>query len=192
MDKLASIQLVAYHFDGSGTKEKLVYFLKDGRTLNLNDVDTFKKLERASVCYILIQWKQSSCIEMESTSNEDNCSHKKVDKMRGNKVKSNESYKTKYVLEDGGEREMILNFVYLNTTLGVTHLSFNLEGERMSCIYLDESMSILLIYNLKAAIFQTNEELKNIKERMKKILIATEKKLLEDFLATEFRFRKID
>lgn len=73
-------------------------------------------------------------------------------------------------------------------------MSFNQDGEKVGCVCVDESMGKSFIYNLRAAIFQIydeNDDLKNIKKRMEQILKDFEKKLLEDFLTSEFGCRKI-
>lgn len=67
--------------------------------------------------------------------------------IRGN---SDESYKLKFILEDGSQKEMSTNSSCFETTLGVNHLSLNRDGRKEGCIYLGECMSKSSIYGLRS------------------------------------------
>lgn len=151
LNKLISVQVIVDLFDGDGTKQKLVYFLEDGKVFKVSETNVLLKTwkELQYVLYLLT-------VKNETTRKWSRYIKKTIsDKKKGTKAKSDGAYIPKYVLDDDTEIEMILHSAYFETTFTVRHLSFNKNGKRLRCIYFDESMGKNSIYNLKAAINQT-------------------------------------
>lgn len=110
------------------------------------------------------------------------------------KNSSDESFKLKYVHMDGSDKKLIPGTTQVQLSLGTPCLMFNQEVERMGCICLDESMSRASIKDMRAAIFQiddSNEELKEVKMKLKQFLEAAEQKFLNDYFTSKFWLKKI-
>lgn len=105
-------------------------------------------------------------------------------KHRGINKKADGIYIFKYVLEDAYEKEMVKNSACFNITFTIRNLSLNPYGNRVGCMYMKESMSQNLIYNLRAAIYETKDatqELKKDKAKMIQALAKVQRKLLVDY-----------
>ena len=82
----------------------------------------------------------------------------------------------------------------LQTALGVTSLMFNSESAQASCIFLGERMKVSKIESLRAAIYQPSEsegDLKKIPEKIIKLLMAAEQKLMDEFLKKSWKFQSV-
>ncbi|KAK1384160.1 hypothetical protein POM88_021895 [Heracleum sosnowskyi] len=158
LDKLISVQMVYDIHDGNMPKEKLVYFLKDGSTFVLTELDvSMKNLEELRYVQYMLVPKDDLCIKWRRKIQSSINLH-----LMGLNQK-NTGYAPKYIDMDGQEVEMKKGSAFVEKTLGEEYLSFCLDSERIKLIYLDDRMLRSSIEDLRAAVYQTNKDDENLR-----------------------------
>ncbi|KAK1387712.1 hypothetical protein POM88_015890 [Heracleum sosnowskyi] len=91
--------------------------------------------------------------------------------------------------------EMQRDTAIKETTFGITQLTLNPDGKEIAYLLLEEhSLQRNSIQNLRAAIYQINEEdedLRNLKKRLIQILEEKEENLLSNFLKMNMFYQRI-
>ncbi|KAK1372772.1 hypothetical protein POM88_028965 [Heracleum sosnowskyi] len=189
LNNLLAVDIVIDCHDGFEKKEKLLYFMKDGsvKILSIQDL-LMKTTQELKYVHYLLRWKNQvykvwadmilSTIRrrLDGNSNFD-----------GN-------YTPMYLNQRGQDVEMQRGTAVKEVNFGMTHLSLNPDGKEIAYLLLEEhSLQRNSIQNLRAAIYQINEEdeeLRNLKERLIQILEEKEESLLSNFLKMNLFYQK--
>ena len=189
LDEIISVQLVVDMHDGTESKVKMLYFLKNDKVFMITEQEllmkNWKELEHA---LYLLQLKDDECKRWADRIEMTFHDRKKVIGLR------KEKFTPKYIDYYGKETEMKKNGATLQTTLRVTYLMFNSESAEVSCIFLGERMKVSKIESIIVAIYQTSEseeEQKKIHDEMIKLLMAAEQKLMDKFLERSWKFQSV-
>ncbi|KAK1394509.1 hypothetical protein POM88_013565 [Heracleum sosnowskyi] len=189
LNNLLAVDIVIDCHDGFEKKEKLLYFMKDGsvKILSIQDL-LMKTTQELKYVHYLLRWKNQvykvwadmilSTIRrrLDGNSNFD-----------GN-------YTPMYLNQRGQDVEMQRGTAVKEVNFGMTHLSLNPDGKEIAYLLLEEhSIQRNSIQNLRAVIYQINEEdeeLRNLKERLIQILEEKEESLLFNFLKMNLFYHK--
>ena len=189
LDKLIAVSLIEDMYDGKEPREKMMYFMEDGRVLKVNEGDlmirTRKELEH--VLY-LFNIKNAACEKWER-----GIRHSIQVAKTG--LMTEKEWSPKYIGHTGKEVEMKRNTAELETIAGFRVLSFNPESSRGCVIQIGPGMERSSISDLRAAIYQigdSTEEHRAVKEQMIQTLKKKEEQLVMNFLNSEFMYRKIE
>lgn len=159
-----------------------MYFLENGRGCGVSVEDLMNKTrQELEYVHYKLQIKDADTAKWS-----EKIKQAIIQKKKRIKHKSVFPYVPKYKLEDGSLPDMPSDSAYFETTLTVRHSTFNPRGKRFKCIYLDGSMYRSKLPDLRAAIYQiwdSTEELKEVKHKMIQILVDAEEKLLKTFLS---------
>ncbi|KAL6498282.1 hypothetical protein OROGR_028679 [Orobanche gracilis] len=189
LDKLISVHLIIDMHDGPKPKQKMLYFLEYGKVYKITEHDLLVKSWKERE-YVLFLLKEENVVFKRWRAR---IKASIAEQKRNLKIKQDEC-KPKYLNDKGEEVEMKKNFATIETSFGVSYLSFNPESEK-ACTYLGQSIRTSKIRDLKAAIYQTREtteELRRIKAEMIKLLEAAEEKHVADFLNMNPLFRRVE
>ncbi|KAK1402014.1 hypothetical protein POM88_001619 [Heracleum sosnowskyi] len=189
LNNLLAVDIVIDCHDGFEKKEKLLYFMKDGsvKILSIQDL-LMKTTQELKYVHYLLRWKNQVCKvwadmilstirrRLDGNSNFD-----------GN-------YIPMYLNQRGQDVEMQRGTAVKEVTFGMTQLTLNPDGKEIAYLLLEElSLQKSSIQNLRAAIYQINEEdeeLRNLKERLIQILEEKEESLLSNFLKMNLFYQK--
>ncbi|KAK1384291.1 hypothetical protein POM88_022026 [Heracleum sosnowskyi] len=189
LDKLISVQMVYDVYDGNLPKEKLVYFLKDGSTFVLTDLDiSMKNLEELRYVQYMFIPKDDLCVKWRKKIQSSINLH-----LMGLNLK-NTGYAPKYIDMDGQEVEMKKGSAFIEKTLGIEYLSFSLDSEKVKLIYLEERMLRSSIEDLRAAIYQTDQDdksLRKLRRKMIDLLLEKDDELMKQFLQKNTEFIRV-
>ncbi|KAK1362942.1 hypothetical protein POM88_038503 [Heracleum sosnowskyi] len=190
LNNLLVVDIVIDCHDGFEKKEKLLYFMKDGsvKILSIQDllVKTTKELKYV---HYLLKWKNEVCKV---------CSDMILSTIRRRFLEGrnfNGNYTPMYLNLRGQDVEMQRGTAVKEVTFGMTRLTLNPDGKEIAYLLLEEqSLQRSSIQNLRAAIYQINEEdeeLRNLKERLIQILEEKEENLLSNFLRMNLFYQRI-
>ena len=187
LDKLESAEMVRWK---SEKKDILLYFLTDGNVFRVTKYHLHLKLdeELEYVIYIMRVRNQASfqCINdiREILANRKIRTARRLDG----------PYVPKYVNVEGKEIEMKRNNTKFQTVAGVKVLIFNEESATGYHNKLGNQMARNDIYSLRSTIYQTGDtdpELSMVKNEMLEALVDAEKRLLKDYLRTQWDLEEI-
>ena len=188
LDRLMCVSLIMDQMDGSEDKEKMIYFLEDGRNYKINEIELIQKNWK-ELEHVLFMFKEKNAVcsrwkkRIEATA----AFQKKC-------VQVNAEYRPKYLDAYCTEVEMKKGDAKLETFLGKTMLSFNPLSIRGCAIDIGTGMHKSKLRDLRAAIYQLDadtDELVKIKEDMEKHLEAAEERLVNEFLDMNPMYRRI-
>ncbi|KAK1396951.1 hypothetical protein POM88_006814 [Heracleum sosnowskyi] len=190
LNNLLSVDIVIDCHDGSEKKEKLLYFMKDGsvKILSIQDllVKTTKELKYV---HYLVKWKNEVCKVWS-----DMILATIRRRLDGNR-NFNGNYTPMYLNQRGQDVEMQRGTAIKEMSFGMKQLTLNPDGKEIAYLLIeDHSLQRSSIQNLRAAIYQINEEdeeLKELKERLIQILEDKEENLLSGFLKMNLFYQKI-
>ncbi|KAK1390006.1 hypothetical protein POM88_018184 [Heracleum sosnowskyi] len=190
LNNLSSVDIVIDCHDGSEKKEKLLYFMRDGsvKILSIQDllVKTTKELKYV---HYLLRWKNEVCKVWSDMIL--STIRRRLDGNRN----FNGDYTPMYLNQRGQDVEMQRGTAVKEVTFGMTQLTLNPDGKEIAYLLLEEhSLQRSSIQNLRAAIYQINEEdeeLRNLKERLIQILEEKEENLLSNFLKMNLFYQRI-
>ncbi|KAK1372305.1 hypothetical protein POM88_028498 [Heracleum sosnowskyi] len=189
LNNLLAVDIVIDCHDGFEKKEKLLYFMRDGsvKILSIQDL-LMKTTQELKYVHYLLRWKNQvykvwadmilSTIRrrLDGNSNFD-----------GN-------YIPMYLNQRGQDVEMQRGTAVKEVTFGMIQLTLNPDGKEIAYLLPEEhSLQKSSIQNLRAAIYQINEEdeeLRNLKERLIQILEEKEESLLSNFLKMNLFYQK--
>ncbi|KAK1392039.1 hypothetical protein POM88_011095 [Heracleum sosnowskyi] len=181
LNNLLAVDIVIDCHDGIEKKEKLLYFMKDGsvKILSIQDL-LMKTTQELKYVHYLLRWKNKVCKEWSDMIL--STIRRRLDGNRnfyGN-------YTPMYLNQRGQDVEMQRGSAVKEVTFGMTQLTLNPDRKEIAYLLLEEhSLQRSSIQNLRAAIYQINEEdeeLRNLKERLIQILEEKEENLLSNFL----------
>ncbi|KAK1366762.1 hypothetical protein POM88_042323 [Heracleum sosnowskyi] len=189
LNNLLAVDIVIDCHDGFEKKEKLLYFRKDGsvKILSIQDL-LMKTTQELEYVHYLLRWKNQvykvwadmilSTIRRRLDGNSN----------------FNGNYIPMYLNQRGQDVEMQRGTAVKEVTFGMTQLTLNPDGKEIAYLLLEEhSLQKSSIQNLRAAIYQINEEdeeLRNLKERLIQILEEKEESLLSNFLKMNLFYQK--
>ncbi|KAK1352207.1 hypothetical protein POM88_053471 [Heracleum sosnowskyi] len=190
LNNLLTVDIVIDCHDGFEKKEKLLYFMKDGsvKILSIQDL-LMKTTKELKYVHYLLRWKNQVCKVWSdmilSTIRR---------RLNGNS-NFNGDYTPMYLNQRGQDVEMQRGTAVKEVTFGMTQLTLNSDGKEIAYILLEEhSLQRSSIQNLRAAIYQINEEdeeLRNLKDRLIQILEEKEESLLSNFLKMNLFYQKV-
>ena len=174
--------------DGNEDKEKMIYFLEDGRNYKINENELMQKNWK-ELEHVLFMFKEKNAV----------CSRwkKRIEATAALQKKCMQvstEYKPKYLDAYCKEVEMRKGDAKLETFLGKTMLSFNPLSIKGCAIDIGTGMHRSKLKDLRVAIYQLDadtDELVKIKEDMEKHLEAAEERLVNEFLDMNPMFRRI-
>ena len=188
LDRLMSVSLIMDQMDGNEDKEKMIYFLEDGRNYKINEIELIQKNWK-ELEHVLFMFKEKNVV----------CSRwkKRIEAtaaLQKKCIQVSTEYKPKYLDAYSKEVEMRKGDAKLETFLGKTMLSFNPLSIRGCAIDIGTSMHKSKLKDLRAAIYQLDadtDELVKIKEDTEKHLEAVEERLVNEFLDMNPMYRRI-
>ena len=188
LDRLMSVSLIMDQMDGNEDKEKMIYFLEDGRNYKINEIELIQKNWK-ELEHVLFMFKEKNAV----------CSRwkKRIEAtaaLQKKCIQVSTEYKPKYLDAYCKEVEMRKGDAKLETFLGKTMLSFNPLSIRGCAIDIGTGMHKSKLRDLRAAIYQLDadtDELVKIKEDMEKHLEAAEERLVNEFLDMNPMYRRI-
>ncbi|KAK1368608.1 hypothetical protein POM88_034700 [Heracleum sosnowskyi] len=189
LNNLLAVDIVIDCHDGFEKKEKLLYFMKDGsvKILSIQDL-LMKTTQELKYVHYLLRWKNQ--VYKEWSDMILSTIRRRLD---GNS-NFNGNYTPMYLNQRGQDVEMQRGTAVKEVNFGMTHLSLNPDGKEIAYLLLEEhSLQRNSIQNLRAAIYQINEEdeeLRNLKERLIQILEEKEESLLSNFLKMNLFYHK--
>ncbi|KAK1364445.1 hypothetical protein POM88_040006 [Heracleum sosnowskyi] len=189
LNNLLAVDIVIDCHDGFEKKEKLLYFMKDGsvKILFIQDL-LMKTTQELKYVHYLLRWKNQ--VYKEWSDMILSTIRRRLD---GNS-NFNGNYTPMYLNQRGQDVEMQRGTAVKEVNFGMTHLSLNPDGKEIAYLLLEEhSLQRNSIQNLRAAIYQINEEdeeLRNLKERLIQILEEKEESLLSNFLKMNLFYQK--
>ncbi|KAK1365979.1 hypothetical protein POM88_041540 [Heracleum sosnowskyi] len=163
LNNLLDVDIVIDCHDGTEKKEKLLYFMKDGsvKILSIQDllVKTTKELKYV---HYLLKWKNKVCKEWSDMI-------LSTIRRRFQEGKNfNGNYTPMYLNLRGQDVEMQRGTAVKEMSFGMKQLTLNSDGKEIDYLLIeDHSLPRSSIQNLRAAIYQINEEdeeLRNLKE----------------------------
>ncbi|KAK1388151.1 hypothetical protein POM88_016329 [Heracleum sosnowskyi] len=160
LNNLLSVDIVIDCHDGSEKKEKLLYFMRDSsvKILSIQDllVKTTKELKYV---HYLLRWKNEVCKVWSDMIL--STIRRRLD---GN-INFNGDYTPMYLNQRGQDVEMQSGTAVKEVTFGMPQLTLNPDRKEIAYLLLEEhSLQRSSIQNLRAAIYQINEEkMKNSK-----------------------------
>ncbi|KAK1373222.1 hypothetical protein POM88_029415 [Heracleum sosnowskyi] len=189
LNNLLAVDIVIDCHDGFEKKEKLLYFMKDGsvKILSIQDL-LMKTTQELKYVHYLLRWKNQVYKEWSDMilSN--------IRRRLDGNSNFNGNYTPMYLNQRGQDVEMQRGTAVKEVNFGMTHLSLNPDGKEITYLLLEEhSLQRNSIQNLRAAIYQINEEdeeLRNLKERLIQILEEKEESLLSNFLKMNLFYHK--
>ncbi|KAK1368062.1 hypothetical protein POM88_034154 [Heracleum sosnowskyi] len=189
LNNLLSVDIEIDCHDSSEKKEKLFYYMKDGsvKILSIQDllVKTTKELKYV---HYLLRWKNEVC-----TVWSDMIFATIRRRLDGNR-NFNGNYTPMYLNQRGQDVEMQRGTAVKEMSFGIKQLTLNPDAKEIAYLLIeDHILQRNSIQNLRAAIYQINEEdeeLKELKERLIQILEDKEENLLSSFLKMNFSTRK--
>ncbi|KAK1371186.1 hypothetical protein POM88_037278 [Heracleum sosnowskyi] len=189
LNNLLAVDIVIDCHDGFEKKEKLLYFMKDGsvKILSIQDL-LMKTTHELKYVHYLLRWKNQVYKEWSDMilSN--------IRRRLDGNSNFNGNYTPMYLNQRGQDVEMQRGTAVKEVNFGMTHLSLNPDGKEIAYLLLEEhSLQRNSIQNLRAAIYQINEEdeeLRNLKERLIQILEEKEESLLSNFLKMNLFYHK--
>ncbi|KAK1359921.1 hypothetical protein POM88_044395 [Heracleum sosnowskyi] len=190
LNNLLVVDIVIDCHDGTEKKEKLLYFMKDGsvKILSIQDllVKTTKELKYV---HYLLKWKNEVCKVWSDMI----LSTIRRRFHEGNNYNGN--YTPMYLNLRGQDVEMQRGTAVKEMSFGMKQLTLNPDGKEIAYLLIeDHSLLRSSIQNLRAAIYQINEEdeeLRNLKERLIQILEEKEENLLSNFLKMNLFYQRI-
>ncbi|KAK1357061.1 hypothetical protein POM88_050317 [Heracleum sosnowskyi] len=189
LNNLLAVDIVIDCHDGFEKKEKLLYFMKDGsvKILSIQDL-LMKTTQELKYVHYLLRWKNQ--VYKEWSDMILSTIRRRLD---GNS-NFDGNYTPMYLNQRGQDVEMQRGTAVKEVNFGMTHLSLNPDGKDIAYLLLEEhSLQRNSIQNLRAAIYQINEEdeeLRNLKERLIQILEEKEESLLSNFLKMNLFYHK--
>ncbi|KAK1372218.1 hypothetical protein POM88_028411 [Heracleum sosnowskyi] len=189
LNNLLAVDIVIDCHDGFDKKEKLLYFMKDGsvKILSIQDL-LMKTTQELKYVHYLLRSKNQMCKEWSDMIL--STIRRRLD---GNS-NFNGNYTPMYLNQIGQDVEMQRGTAIKEVTFGMTQLTLNPDGKEIAYLLLEDSLQKSSILNLRAAIYQINEEdeeLRNIKERLIQILEEKEENLLSNFLKMNLFYQRI-
>ncbi|KAK1360233.1 hypothetical protein POM88_044707 [Heracleum sosnowskyi] len=190
LNNLLAVDIVIDCHDGFDKKEKLMYFMKDGsvKILSIQDL-LMKTTQELKYVHYLLRSKNKMCKEWSDMIL--STIRRRLD---GNS-NFNGNYTPMYLNQRGQDVEMQRGTAVKEVTFGMTELTLNPDGKEIAYLLLEEhSLQKSSILNLRAAIYQINEEdeeLRNLKERLIQILEEKEENLLSNFLKMNLFYQRI-
>ncbi|KAK1351406.1 hypothetical protein POM88_054379 [Heracleum sosnowskyi] len=190
LNNLLAVDIVIDCHDGFDKKEKLLYFMKDGsvKILSIQDL-LMKTTQELKYVHYLFRSKNQMCKEWSDMIL--STIRRRLD---GNS-NFNGNYTPMYLNQRGQDVEMQRGTAVKEVTFGMTQLTLNPDGKEITYLLLEEhSLQRSSILNLRAAIYQINEEdkeLRNLKERLIQILEEKEENLLSNFLKMNLFYQRI-
>ncbi|KAK1380858.1 hypothetical protein POM88_027602 [Heracleum sosnowskyi] len=190
LNNLIAVDIVIDCHDGFDKKEKLLYFMKDGsvKILSIQDL-LMKTTQELKYVHYLLRSKNQICKEWSDMIL--STIRRRLD---GNN-NFNGNYIPMYLNQRGQDVEMKRGTAVKEVNFGMTHLSLNPDGKEIAYLMLEEhSLQRNSILNLRAAIYQINEEdeeLRNLKERLIQILEEKEENLLSNFLKMNLFYQRV-
>ncbi|KAK1402414.1 hypothetical protein POM88_002019 [Heracleum sosnowskyi] len=190
LNNLIAVDIVIDCHDGFDKKEKLLYFMKDGsvKILSIQDL-LMKTTQELKYVHYLLRSKNQICKEWSDMIL--STIRRRLD---GNS-NCNGNYIPMYLNQRGQDVEMQRGTAVKEVNFGMTHLSLNPDGKEIAYLMLEEhSLQRNSILNLRAAIYQINEEdeeLRNLKERLIQILEEKEENLLSNFLKMNLFYQRV-
>ncbi|KAK1405458.1 hypothetical protein POM88_005063 [Heracleum sosnowskyi] len=169
--------------------EKLLYFMKDDsvKILSIQDL-LMKTTQELKYVHYLLRWKNQ--VYKEWSDMILSTIRRRLD---GNS-NFDGNYIPMYLNQRGQDVEMQRGTAVKEVNFGMTHLFLNPDGKEIAYLLLEEhSLQRNSIQNLRAAIYQINEEdeeLRNLKERLIQILEEKEESLLSNFLKMNLFYHK--
>ncbi|KAK1379283.1 hypothetical protein POM88_026027 [Heracleum sosnowskyi] len=190
LNNLLSVDIVLDCHDGVEKKEKLLYFMKDGsmKVISIQEL-LLKSTKELKYVHYLLKWKNRICKEWSNMIL--STIRRRFDEGRN----YNGDYTPMYLNLRDQDVEMQRGTVVKEMSFGMRQLTLNPDGKEIAYLLVeDHSLQRSSIQNLRAAIYQINEEdeeLKNLKDRLIQILEEKEEKLLSDFLKMNLFFQRI-
>ncbi|KAK1367121.1 hypothetical protein POM88_042682 [Heracleum sosnowskyi] len=190
LNNLLAVDIVIDCHDGSDKKEKLLYFMKDGsvKILSIQDL-LMKTTQELKYVHYLLRWKNQVCKVWSDMIL--STIRRRLDGDRN----FNGNYTPMYLNLRDQDVEMQRGTAVKEVTFGMTQLTLNPDGKEIAYLLLEEhSLQRSFIQNLRAAIYQINEEdeeLRNLKERLIQILEEKEENLLSNFLKMNLFYQRI-
>ncbi|KAK1357004.1 hypothetical protein POM88_050260 [Heracleum sosnowskyi] len=190
LNNLLVVDIVIDCHDGFEKKEKLLYFMKDGsvKILSIQDL-LMKTTQELKYVHYLLRSKNQICKEWSDMIL--SIIRRRLD---GNS-NFNGNYIPMYLNQRGQDVEMQRGTAVKEVNFGMTHLILNPDGKEIAYLMLEEhSLQRNSILNLRAAIYQINEEdkeLRNLKERLIQILEEKEENLLSNFLKMNLFYQRV-
>ncbi|KAL8126481.1 hypothetical protein AgCh_013680 [Apium graveolens] len=189
LDKVISVQVVLDAHDKSNVKEKLILFLKDGRTYRMSESDVLNKsLKELQFFHYLLE------IKSEITRRWSNFIMKTIrDKARisGSRVAE---FFPKIVEDDGREIPMKKDSAKMEVILKEKCLCYNKDSSHPGIIRIRDGLERNHISALRTAIYQIgsqDEEMKKVKATLAQVLRNAEEKLISNFVKNHIGFRLI-
>ncbi|KAK1356527.1 hypothetical protein POM88_049783 [Heracleum sosnowskyi] len=190
LNNLLAVEIVIDCHDGFDKKEKLLYFMKDGsvKILSIQDL-LMKTTQELKYVHYLLRLKNQMCkvwSDMVLST---------IRRRLDGNSNFNGNYTPMYLNQRGQHVEMQRGTAVKEVTFGMTQLTLNPDGKEIAYLFLEEhSLQRSSIQNLRAAIYQINEEdeeLRNLKERLIQILEEKEENLLSNFLKMNLFYQRI-
>ncbi|KAK1367763.1 hypothetical protein POM88_033855 [Heracleum sosnowskyi] len=190
LNNLLAVDIVIDCHDGFDKKEKLLYFMKDGsvKILSIQDL-LMKTTQELKYVHYLLRLKNQMCKEWSDMIL--STIRRRLDRNSN----FNGNYTPMYLNQRGQDVEMQRGTAVKEVTFGMTQLTLNPDGKEIAYLLLEEhSLQRSSILNLRAAIYQINEEdeeLRNLKERLIQILEEKEENLLSNFLKMNMFYQRV-
>ncbi|KAK1379655.1 hypothetical protein POM88_026399 [Heracleum sosnowskyi] len=190
LNNLLAVDIVIDCHDGIEKKEKLLYFMKDGsvKILSIQDL-LMKTTQELKYVHYLLRWKNEVCKVWSDMIL--STIRRRLDGNRN----FNGDYTPMYLNQRGQDVEIQRGTAVKEVTFGMTQLTLNPDGKEIAYLLLEEhGLQRSSIQNLRAAIYQINEEdeeLRNLKERLIQILEEKEENLLSNFLKMNMFYQRI-
>ncbi|KAK1394261.1 hypothetical protein POM88_013317 [Heracleum sosnowskyi] len=190
LNNLLAVDIVIDCHDGFDKKEKLMYFMKDGsvKILSIQDL-LMKTTQELKYVHYLLRSKNQICKEWSDMI------LSTIRRRPDGNSNFNGNYTPMYLNQRGQDVEMQRGTAVKEVTFGMTQLTLNPDGKEIAYLLLEEhSLQRNSILNLRAAIYQINEEdeeLRNLKERLIQILEEKEENLLSNFLKMNLFYQRI-
>ncbi|KAK1380754.1 hypothetical protein POM88_027498 [Heracleum sosnowskyi] len=190
LNKLLDVDIVIDCHDGFDKKEKLMYFMKDGsvKILFIQDL-LMKTTQELKYVHYLSRLKNQMCkvwSDMVLST---------IRRRLDGNSNFNDNYTPMYLNQRCQDVEMQRGTAVKEVTFGMTQLTLNPDGNEIAYLLLEEhSLQRSSIQNLRATIYQINEEdeeLRNLKERLIQILEKKEENLLSNFLKMNMFYQRI-
>ncbi|KAK1372998.1 hypothetical protein POM88_029191 [Heracleum sosnowskyi] len=189
LNNLLVVDIVIDCHDGFEKKEKLLYFMKDGsvKILSIQDL-LMKTTKELKYVHYMLKWKNEVYVWSDMI-----LSTIRRRFLEGKNYTGD--YTPMYLNLRDQDVEMQRGTAVKEIIFGMTQLNLNPDGKEIAYLLLeDQSLQRSSIQNLRAAIYQINEEdeeLRNLKERLIQILEEKEENLLSNFLKMNLFYQRI-
>ena len=189
LDKLIAVSLIEDMHDGREPRQKMLYFMEDGRVLKINEEDLMVRTRRELEHVLFLFKVEDAASERWEKKIKDAIKFAKTGFM------IEKEWKPKYIGFGGKEYNMERNSAEFESLMGQRILCFNPNSADGCIVQVGPGMNRSSIQALRAAIYQigdSTEEHREVKNQMIQTLKKKEEQLVMKFLNTEPMYRKIE